>query len=150
MGLDMYLHAKRYVSQFVEADKALAEVIKAERVPGLGDMRLKYLTCEALYWRKANAIHAWFVRTVQDNEDDCGEYSVDREQLADLMKTCFDVVEDPTRANELLPPSDGFFFGSTEVDQGYLDELKWTAEQIEMLLVNPDLMEWDFTYQSSW
>ena len=27
---------------------------------------------EVGYWRKANAIHGWFVRNVQNGKDDCG------------------------------------------------------------------------------
>jgi hypothetical protein len=40
------------------------------------------------YWRKANQIHKWFVDNVQDYEDDCGYYEVDREQLEQLLHIC--------------------------------------------------------------
>lgn len=40
------------------------------------------------YWRKANAIHKWFVDKIQDGEDDCGYYKVDKDQLEELLKTC--------------------------------------------------------------
>lgn len=45
------------------------------------------------YWRKANAIHLWFVREVQNANDDCGEYEVPREKLAALKKLCEGVVQ---------------------------------------------------------
>jgi hypothetical protein len=45
--------------------------------------------CEHVgYWRKANQIHRWFVENVQDYEDDCGYYEVDREQLEQLLDAC--------------------------------------------------------------
>ena len=48
---------------------------------------------ELAYWRKANAIHKWFVDKVQDGNDDCGEYKVSKEQLQDLLNTCTEVLE---------------------------------------------------------
>lgn len=46
-----------------------------------------------LSWRKANAIHNWFVENVQGGNDDCGIYEVDIERLAQLHDTCKEVLE---------------------------------------------------------
>ena len=43
---------------------------------------------EVGYWRKANAIHKWFVDNVQDGIDDCGYYEVSQEQLENLLHIC--------------------------------------------------------------
>ena len=43
---------------------------------------------EVMYWRKANAIHKWFVDNVQGGEDDCREYPVSNDQLIELRDTC--------------------------------------------------------------
>ena len=40
------------------------------------------------YWRKANAIHKWFVDNVQDGEDNCDYYEVTKEQLEELLDIC--------------------------------------------------------------
>jgi len=40
------------------------------------------------YWRKANHIHNWFVRTVQDGQDECQRSYVSREQLQELVDLC--------------------------------------------------------------
>ena len=55
MGLDMYLTAKRYLSTYNAEDKFLAE--KVGNMPELknGLMRVKEVSCELMYWRKANA-----------------------------------------------------------------------------------------------
>ena len=47
------------------------------------------------YWRKANAIHQWFVVNVQDYEDDC-EYhdEVTKEKLEELRDTCKRILEE--------------------------------------------------------
>lgn len=44
-------------------------------------------------WRKANAIHKWFVDNVQDGEDDCGYYEVEKEDLERLLSICKHVKE---------------------------------------------------------
>lgn len=40
------------------------------------------------YWRKANAIHQWFVDNCQDGIDDCRSVIVEREQLQTLKSLC--------------------------------------------------------------
>lgn len=48
---------------------------------------------EAGYWRKASAIHGWFVREVQGGEDDCEEYIVTIDKLLELQKLCEEIVD---------------------------------------------------------
>ena len=120
MGLDMYLNAKRYVSNYSEADAELrGELDKLEPLAG---MPINEIVCEAMYWRKANAIHDWFVKNVQNGEDDCGTYYVENEQLQALVDTCKAILADHTLAAELLPTASGFFFGSTDYDDYYYEE----------------------------
>lgn len=47
----------------------------------------------AIQWRKANAVHKWFVDNVQYGKDDCGLYEVDVNDLARLHDTCKKVLE---------------------------------------------------------
>lgn len=101
------------------------------------------------YWRKANAIHAWFVKHCQAGVDDCNSYSVSREDLIDLKDSCTAVLADNSKANSLLPPQAGFFFGSTEINDYYLDDLKLTIKIIDRCL-KERLSTWDFSYNSSW
>ena len=53
------------------------------------------------YWRKANAIHKWFVDNVQNGVDDCGEYKVTKEQLIQLHNACNDVLNNHSLAESL-------------------------------------------------
>lgn len=71
MGLDMYLQAELYVSDYNEQDKALENAIKQNVPNGLRAFRPKFITFELAYWRKANAIHGWFVKNVQEGKDSC-------------------------------------------------------------------------------
>jgi hypothetical protein len=145
MGLDMYLSAKQYLFSFNEEDKAKAEEIK--KLMGT-DLPIKEVAMQAMYWRKANAIHDWFVSMVQEGEDDCKEYFVDTEQLEELVSLCNEALA--TKDTDLLQTSSGFFFGSTEYDEYYWDEITRTRDELSKLLTNPQAKHWDFYYRASW
>jgi hypothetical protein len=92
------------------------------------------------------------VEKSQNGIDNCAEYYVSTEELAELREVCNKVLVDPSRADELLPAQSGFFFGSTEIDEWYLDALKYTVERLDVLLELPIVKENEasFYYSSSW
>ena len=146
MGLDMYLQAERYVSHyFDEADGERAAKIK-EIFPEFTNAEIKTIRAEVAYWRKANAIHAWFVANCQGGVDECQDTGVAREQLEELRQLCLEVLD--TKDASKLPPQAGFFFGSTEVNDWYYEDLRNTVEQLNKVLAMPDNLE--FYYRSSW
>jgi hypothetical protein len=154
MGLDMYLNGRRYISKyFDEQDGDRADAI-AEQFPEingdshLGGSKVKEVIIEAGYWRKANAIHKWFVDHVQGGEDECKPHYVSREQLKELRELCETVLRERARAGELLPAASGFFFGSTDYDDYYYDDLETTVKIIDDCLELPE--SWEFEYRSSW
>lgn len=140
MGLDMYLTAKRY---FWHNE----ELPKTDVVPD--GFRVNSVLVDAGYWRKANAIHHWFVENVQDGDDNCREYHVSRDKLESLRDLCRGVLDGVMKPEDALPTKDGFFFGDTEYGDWYRDGLQNTVEIIDRALhAFPD--EWSFYYQSSW
>lgn len=145
MGLDMYLSAKKYLHGYDETTKD-AVVGKAVGYMLNTDLRVNEVRADAMYWRKANAIHAWFVKHCQDGTDDCGEYYVSRDQLKELRLLCRKAL---AGADVGLDPVNGFFFGSTDKDEYYYEELKRTEEGITKLLKQVD-DTWSFSYRSSW
>jgi hypothetical protein len=129
-----------------------------------------------MYWRKANQIHRWFVDNVQEGNDDCKEYYVDEDTLQELVNKCKEALlvinnanikfkqietgwntngktyeEIPTydcvdEINKILPPTAGFFFGGTEIDDWYKQDLENTINALE-----PEIEAGgEFYYQSSW
>jgi len=51
------------------------------------------------YWRKANAVHKWFVDNVQDGVDDCEYHSeVRKDQLAELVSICEEILKNAVLA----------------------------------------------------
>ena len=151
MGLDMYLTAERYLWSTEEAiSKEVANLLGLQLD---GDrMRVQTIIAEAMYWRKANAIHRWFVENVQGGEDNCERYYVSREQLMALRDLCANLC---TANNALemaegeLPTTDGFFFGSTEYDEWYWNDIENTVKGIDTALETFG-DGWHFHYQSSW
>lgn len=102
------------------------------------------------YWRKANQIHNWFVENVQGGEDDCGSYVVSEEQLEELKSLCEQVLEDHSLAGELLPTCSGFFFGDTEYDEWYFNDLQNTLKIINEVLYSTDFTNQQIVYSASW
>jgi hypothetical protein len=156
MGLDMYLSAKRYISKhFHEGDSEKAEAIQ-KLFPELANIQgrwgdaspVKEVTIDIGYWRKANAIHDWFVREVQGGEDECRPHYVSRDHLQQLKESCEEVLIKRSKASELLPTTSGFFFGSTDYDQYYFEDLETTIAIIDKCLALPTA--WEFEYRSSW
>lgn len=147
MGLDMFLTANRYLSQYDELDAPLAE--KIQSLAGLKKHKVKSIRIDAMYWRKANAIHGWFVQNVQDGNDDCREYELSREDLNHLLNNCRKVLQNRKLAEELLPVTEGFFFGSYDYDDWYFQYIQETEQAIQEILETFD-NNYYFTYQSSW
>lgn len=154
MGLDMYLYKKTflYTGEWVREDKRHAVVVTegGKPHPTIKPERIKEVVEEVGYWRKANQIHKWFVDTVQGGQDDCKEYTVDFEQLRDLLNICEEVLEDRSKAEQLLPTGSGFFFGNTEYDDYYFEQVQNTYDILMSIMSAPDADLEQYIYQSSW
>jgi hypothetical protein len=114
------------------------------------DMMLIHDGDEITSWRKANAIHKWFVDNVQDGVDDCGQYKVTKEHLIQLHNACNDVLNDNNLAEQLLPTQSGFFFGGVEYDDSYYYKLKETKNEINYILEYKSYCLDELYYCSSW
>ena len=175
MGLDMYLQAKKYTSKYTEENlnEKIWELIGIEKGDNLGSAEI---ILEAGYWRKSNQIHNWFIENCGNGDHDCREMEVSREQLKELKAVCekvikilseqtrkkvmlkdrfsekefeHDIYEDTEEIEELLPTRSGFFFGGTEYDEYYLNDMETTIEIINKCMKDFD-ESWNFEYHSSW
>jgi hypothetical protein len=159
MGLDMYLSKRTYVKNWSHMKPEERHEVSVTRngstVTAIKPERVSYIVEEVAYWRKANAIHDWFVKNCQDGVDECQESYVSREQLQELLDVVNAILAAPAGeerdrlAAETLPPVAGFFFGSTDIDEYYYEDLEFTQETLTELLAEPDEGE-RFIYQSSW
>lgn len=154
MGLDMYLYAQKYVggwshmkdtSEFSALSALYPEIEVSEDSPSIE------VQFTVGYWRKANAIHNWFVKEVQGGEDECRPHYVDRSKLEELRDNCKLEMLVPANSSQgagVLEPVAGFFFGAAERDEWYYDNLQRTVEIIDKCLALSE--DWSFEYRSSW
>ncbi len=177
MGLDMYLEITRYVSQFDVVPRKQDEEDHYSRVVregppiieswlepyGLAQFRdprnfaMISVTTQAIYWRKANHIHQWFVEHVQGGVDECQRSYLGRDDLNALLKECNKALASRGTSDEtdILKPQSGFFFGSTNRDDWYWQQTEYTAERLTKIvaLLDKEALEnrhYDLHYQASW
>ena len=187
MGLDMYLERfpryKHYTpEQACSVNYHLDYGAEVKSLPPKKDWEALNNMCKSReeigYWRKANAIHQWFVNRVQDGIDDCAYHKeVTKDDLLALRKICLKildgcklvdgqvisywdgnmtphyvngkVVDNTELCEELLPTQSGFFFGDTNYTEYYLDDVKETLEIVENAL-ETDFENYAVYYVSSW
>jgi hypothetical protein len=149
MGLDMSLEGRQYISEYT--DKELKEKIEEVLVSKL-PIKVSGVTFELGYWRKANAIHNWFIENCANGLDDCNEAYVSKEQLLELKETCEKALEATSEEEkeELLPTQSGFFFGSTEYDEYYDKCLRDTIEIVNNTIKLLETNDMNIYYSSSW
>jgi hypothetical protein len=162
MGLDMYLYRHQYVGGYEYLRKDENNQAEVKLFDGMVNLlgitpaaHSPHMTAEVCvaYWRKANAIHKWFC-DLDGGKDECQKIPVSVEQLRELRNLCDSVLLQPAIAQDVLPPQSGFFFGSNEIDDWYMDDMKHTITQIDNALkdIPLDASPWDysFIYQASW
>lgn len=154
MGLDMYLSKRTYVKnwEFQKQEHRHEVIVNRGGKPreDIDNSRISEVIEQVMYWRKANAIHRWFVENVQDGVDDCREYWVSKEKIQELIDLCSKVIE--TKDTTLLAPKSGFFFGSQEIDDWYFINLGDTVKKLTQELENfrDTKSSGEFYYQASW
>ena len=178
---DMTTDEGLFVSEYWGNGAVISDVLKSlPKLDGqVGDIRMVkkvgddyIVSTEAMYWRKANQIHDWFVKNAQDGIDDCLTYPVSiicLVYLYDDITTILDGVRFPSKdrmykdtnkwnaplanislAQELLPTSSGFFFGDTHYNKWYFDDLRNTKKFLRRVLKQTTRNNWTFNYHSSW
>jgi hypothetical protein len=160
----MYLSARKYVSRYdysgsyegwppPTADEFATLTYSApDGLTKFGESGGIEVSYPIAYWRKANAIHGWFVNKCAGGVDECQPIYVSREKLVVLRDLCRQSVEQPAMAGDILPPTPGFFFGTYEVDEWYIQDMKYTIKMIDHILdiIPEDNWDWSFIYHASW
>ena len=183
MGLDMYLEGSFSTRAYIQpTDQQYADMREGKEVTveksqalidalntiGFEDAPIEHQYNHMTYvfpiitWRKANAIHKFFVDEVQGGNDNCERHYVSRETLQELLDRITTILDIKTpvaremKAEELLPTDvEGCFFGSKEYDDWYYQDLKRTKDILEKVFEYEEQAESgkcfdSFYYQSSW
>lgn len=164
MGLDMHLSARGYWSQYSPGGGADA-VEKLQRaakrafgyLPPRHESTMNSIEIEVplMYWRKFNALHGWFVNNVQDGKDECQSSYVDFDKLRELDKLVCELfmAHSPALVLARMPPTKGFFFGSTEINDWFWEDLRVTMEGLHKIVADIDagkMNAWSIYYHASW
>lgn len=159
MGLDMYLYKEKYVSNYDfkrkgnnQAQQTTVTIVndfgdgkKTEKVV-VGQQAFGItFKIPVAYWRKVNCVHRYFLERTGTEEDNCKPIEVRGEILKELVDICKEIIADHTKAKELLPTQEGFFFGSTQYDEYYYQDIQDTIDQLKDLDFNED-----YIYEASW
>jgi hypothetical protein len=139
--------------------------------------RVSYVIEELMYWRKANQIHGWFCNNTEEITPDV-KYYVTKTDLEVLLETCKSVVDVLEKSpkitkqvvggwkngeeymvdvevyendvlHDILPPTQGFFFGSDTIDDYYKQDIVNTIKLLEEELPNCEEDD-EFEYYASW
>jgi hypothetical protein len=158
MGLDMYLEVRRTLRTYEWDDQyekvenqfgqSLVSLAGMEHLAGQENASVS-IEVNAIYWRKVNSIHQWFVDNIGKGVDECQRMYVKRKDLEDLRDLVKDTLIHRNKASVTLPTQGGFFFGSTEYDEYYWSDLEYTAKELDRVLANAKESD-DFFYQASW
>ena len=145
MGLSMYFERKRTFPHNTE------EKISQE-----------------ISWRKFNALHNWFVNNVQDGDDNCEPHCVSIQEIEELLSILIEIKtandeykegritqqERDSLCLDLLPPDKGFFFGNTDLDDDYFDDIEYSIKQFQRIISEHESGKSQFHdeyyYDSSW
>ena len=60
------------------------------------------------------------------------------------------VLDDSSVAEEILPTQTGFFFGGVLYDEGYIEDLEDTINQLDKIIEETDFDEYNITYHAWW
>ena len=154
MGLDSWLWVRQRISahqpQQEESFEAVCELMGTTplAVQEFSHTYMGFVVLEVAYWRNAHFIHAWL--------EDCLRYELPnnvwspplrRSELEHLYTVCQRISQDPTLAEQLLPPTLHY-----NVAQHY-PQLQATLPMLEFILGQSTWANeavYEFVYQCAW
>ena len=180
MGLDMNLSRKTYVKNWEhqKPEEKHTITIEGPKKDLIKTERISHVEEDIMYWRKANAIHQFLLDGREDNCEEVGVPTRRIKELYDIceriIKECpledgvvnngqvlingqwvpstemGKIMTNQELAAKLLPTTSGFFFGSTDYDQWYYDDIVRTHKVLGELMQEPKWDYADYVYNASW
>jgi len=153
--IDLFIDYARKIKNVLD-DKSKEKIITMHNICNEIEKleeKIEAIETESIYWRKANQIHNWFYRNIAFKYDDVqseifnGEVLVklknDIEKVLNLLSSEYNldsknicISENDSiykKIMEIMPPVSGFFFGSTDIDRYYIEDLKYTLDELNKL-----------------
>lgn len=101
---------------------------------GLDIYFIKKKRSEIGYFRKVNFLVRFFEEKGMNVEDQI-PFTINKGMAEELLSRCKEVLANHSKAEELLPTMNGFFFGSTDYDEYYFSDVEEVRDYIEDTLL---------------
>ena len=153
MGLDQYIYV---IDEQVELDDEYYERLGEPVYDDDGEIDYYDETAimkEIAYFRKVNCLHGWMDRLCEEKTDheigNCHYFIFSKEDLQRLLDDCKQVLaaKSESVARELLPPTEGCFFGSYVIDRCYYEDIQDIIKQLSEYAESDDKQ---FAYWAWW
>lgn len=126
-----YIHDKGTIYRDLEKayNKALedndpeAEVYRTR----MDELLAPYDETTVWFGRKENHIHQWVIDAHRITDTNLEHILIDPDELLGDLDT---VIKNPESAPEIMPTSSGFFFGGTDYDEVYFEDVKSLHETL--------------------
>ena len=168
MGLDMYFSRRTYVGKLKstkDSDDRWSERDVNNMELKFDDADLSHVNLKNVRYieevfgefRKFNALHAYVVDNFASGVDNCETIYLDIDNLIQIQEVLSLVKEslsigDKVIAGQTLPPKEGFFFGNTEIDKWYEQDVNEAVEVFGKIIEEHSIVGYNasYTYQASW
>lgn len=127
---DIFLNKiKKYIKYEYRYKKMIKDIQPYEEVQKFFKFQIdvSYAECDA-YFRKVNFLYQFFSWKL---EDECCFISM--RDIDVLIERCDEVLANPEKGEDLLPTRAGFFFGSTDYDDYYIQDVEDVKKQMTEL-----------------
>lgn len=92
-------------------------------------------TKEVGYFRKVNFLIPFFESQLGYEIRNLSKVKIYKEDAEELLRRCNAVLSDHSKAEELLPTQEGFFFGSTDYDEYYFEDVESVGDYVKDTLL---------------
>lgn len=144
-------------SDYFDLPKEVTDRLRAEFENEVIEIQRKLDDCynalysEVSYFRKVNFLLPYF-----KYEENCSEIVIDKCEVEELIEDCKRVLaakdtdEVESVADELLPTEAGFFFGNTDYDEWYFNDVREVADKFTEILGTFDFDENELIMSCWW
>lgn len=154
MGLDMFLDRVIYVGGQYDFNKVTGEINlslhgKELKLPA---KEIAYIACPAIRWRKAYAIHQWFIENVMEYAEPLVSYPVEIDTLLRLRDELMEALEnrecDASVAEYSFPCEEGDY--DEKYGEDYWNDLEDALVQVSKVISEHGASPFETTYEYSY
>lgn len=137
MGLDIYFYkvktedGQNALNEMQELQELMDNETNEEKYNELQEQLadINPFKDEIAYFRKVNLLLSFF-----NYEENCSFKEIDKTDIETLIENCNEVLKDNSKAELLLPTNGGFFFGNTDYNDFYFENIKEVRKTFKKII----------------